>query len=67
MLAWISLVSKMELSRPSLHNAAVNRNAVTVLEKVKAALMSNLEEPKAPHFSEQVLASKSEMRDRITC
>lgn len=44
-LAWISLVSKMELSWPSLHNAVVNINALTVLEKVKAAVMSNLEEP----------------------
>lgn len=38
-------MSKMELSQPSLHNAVVNINALTVLEKVKAGVMSNLEEP----------------------
>lgn len=43
-LAWISLVSKMELSQPSPHSAVVKINAPTVLEKVKAAVMSNLEE-----------------------
>lgn len=39
------LLSKMELSQPSPHNAVVNINALTVLEKVKAGVMSNLEEP----------------------
>lgn len=38
-------MSKMELSQPSPHNAIVNINALTVLEKVKAAVMSNVEEP----------------------
>lgn len=37
-------MSKMELSQPSPHSAVVNINAPTVLEKVKAAVMSNLEE-----------------------
>lgn len=44
---WISLVPKMELSQPSPHNAVVNINALTVLGKVKAAAMSNLEKPLA--------------------
>lgn len=34
----------MELSQPSPHSAVVKINAPTVLEKVKAAVMSNLEE-----------------------
>lgn len=37
-------MSKMELSQPSPHSAVVKINAPTVLEKVKAAVMSNLEE-----------------------
>lgn len=35
----------MEPSQPSPHNAIVNTNALIILKKVKAAMMSNLEEP----------------------
>ena len=35
----------MEPSQPSPHNAIININALIVLKKVKAAMMSNLEEP----------------------
>lgn len=51
----------MEPVQPSPHNAIVNTNALIILKKVKAVMMSNLEEPIENieyQFAKQGLGSK---------